>query len=88
MENPLRVSSVKLQNENGDSLEVCDDGEGEMSICTSDGDWFCFPASEAEKVIAVIRDMAQKSLSRVDPVEPEKTEASKDAVVRSTRGRR
>ena len=88
MENPLHVSSVKLQNGNGDSLEVCDDGDGEMSICTSDGDWFCFPASEAEKVIAVIRDMAEKSLSRVKPVDPEKPEVAKEAVVRHISGRR
>ena len=85
MEKILHVSSVKLQSENDSTLEVCDDDNGEMSICTSDGDWFCFQASEAEVVIAVIRDMAQKSLSRVEPGNPE---VSKDAVVRSTSGRR
>lgn len=87
MEKQLRVSSIKLQNNNGDDLEVCDDGNGEMSINACDGDWFCFSASDADAVISVIRDMAEKSLSHTKG-EPEKPEPVAAPVVRNTRSRR
>lgn len=88
MEKLLRVSSIKLQNNNGDELEVCDDGNGEMSINACDGDWFCFSASDADAVISFIRDMAEKSLSHAKPAESEKPEPVAAPVVRNTRSRR
>lgn len=90
MDDKLFVSGISLKDPNGNLLEVTDDDDGEMSL-NVDGCTFGFRASEAEKVISVIRDMAEKSLSRVkpvEPVEPERPEVAKEAVVRSTRGRR
>lgn len=87
MDEKLFIRGVSVKDPNGSLLEVTDDDDGEMSI-NVDGCTFSFHASEAEGVVAVIRDMAEKSLKRAKPVEPEKPEVAKEAVVRHTKGRR
>lgn len=82
MDDETFISGISLKDSNGNLLEVTADDDGEVSF-NVDGCVFSFRASEVEKVVAVIRDMAQKSLSRV---KPEKPEVAKEAVVRSTRG--